>query len=731
MINKGTGTSDITVLSNATVMGGAAGISIAGGAADAITVQSGATVKNSSDRSFDLAISAGGGGTATLQNDGTIIGTVVLDYLNAPKTNAQFFNRGTWNPAGGISVIGGGTDGFIDNSGILIGAYNKARAEYTTIHRVGTFINSGVVTLQDGHGGDTLVIDGDYRGMGGIIKLDTALGTDTSPTDLLMINGGVSGTTTLAIANIGGSGAKTATDGIKVIQVKGEALANAFSLASAVSIGAFDYNLFRGGVATDAANQNWYLRSTGKVSPSAQTTTPLPQVITSLTNATLGTSDNRNEGRIEIAPTPGPGPETLTPVVEGAVPHATLPGEAQVSPGQSFVFEGHMNPAPSTVGGGSATFSGTVPGAAGAVSTGDEISHGGTLAEPKPSPASGDAGNSVAGHGTATLAPAATGNRVTPSTQTGTGAARTDACTSGNPCQGYEAKLGTNGVGGPVLGGSGFWARASGQYGAYDPKSGSPYKQRIGFIEAGYESVAYESEAGLITLGGYGTFGYAHVDINLSPDPVTGAARGKGQIDVTGYGVGVDATWYGHNGFYADGVGQFTWYSNELSNNISGSDSGWSTALSLEVGKRIDLGAEWALTPRLQLAWTHADFSDFTDQHGSLSRLDNGDNLEGHAGLQLEKRSSWQGNDGVWKQMRLYGRASLSYEFLEGLSIAFDDTVLKQDGEKLWGDVGFGATYAWNNRWSLYAEANYSTALSGNAGGNYTVRGAAGIGYKW
>ena len=51
----------------------------------------------------------------------------------------------------------------------------------------------------------------------------------------------------------------------------------------------------------------------------------------------------------------------------------------------------------------------------------------------------------------------------------------------------------------------------------------------------------------------------------MTRDPVTGAAWSKDTIISNGHGVGVNATWLGNDGLYADAIGQFTWHDTNLS----------------------------------------------------------------------------------------------------------------------------------------------------------------------
>lgn len=220
--------------------------------------------------------------------------------------------------------------------------------------------------------------------------------------------------------------------------------------------------------------------------------------------------------------------------------------------------------------------------------------------------------------------------------------------------------------------------------------------------------------------------------IRTTRDPVSGAVRPDGKITTTGYGLGVNLTWLGDNGLYVDGIGQFTYYQSNISSSRGGDNNGWSSLLSVEVGKRFDLGSGWSIVPQAQLAWTHVDFSSYTDTLGDKVALGAGDSLKGRAGVRLENLSSWKGDDGKMRRLQVYGIANLSYEFLGGTSVEVAGTTVHQKNQKLWGEIGVGGTYAWNDKWSVYGEADIATALSGHGGkNNYIAKGTLGLRYMW
>ncbi|PIT06170.1 hypothetical protein TSA1_18935 [Bradyrhizobium nitroreducens] len=215
-------------------------------------------------------------------------GTVVLGAKSLTITNANDVFAGVIGGTGGLTLTGGtqtlaGANTYNGatnvNAGILraAAANTLSAASAFTVASGGTLDlagfnqtlasldNAGIVSL-GGAPGTTLTVTGNYVGNGGTVQLNTRLGGDSSPTDLLRVQGSTSGASSLRVTNVGGSGAQT-VEGIKVVDVVG-ASNGSFSLLGnyvlhgeqAVVGGAYAYTLQKNGIATPG-DGDWYLRS--------------------------------------------------------------------------------------------------------------------------------------------------------------------------------------------------------------------------------------------------------------------------------------------------------------------------------------------------------------------------------------------------------------------------------------------------------------------------------------
>ncbi|MCU1110797.1 autotransporter outer membrane beta-barrel domain-containing protein [Stenotrophomonas maltophilia] len=213
--------------------------------------------------------------------DGTAIeGNGTLAEFGSDTANIVMFDRDVV-ALGDIRFAAGATDAdgngtldrtstlSLDNNSYWKGATdavgdlalaNGSRWDVTGNSIVGSLSLVGSSVVFDHADGQykTLTVDGDFHADNGLLAMNTALGDDASPTDLLHVKGDTSGNAQIAVNNIGGSGAQT-EDGIKLVQVDGVS-AGEYALAGRAVGGAYEYFLYEGGH-SNPNDGDWYLRS--------------------------------------------------------------------------------------------------------------------------------------------------------------------------------------------------------------------------------------------------------------------------------------------------------------------------------------------------------------------------------------------------------------------------------------------------------------------------------------
>ena len=149
--------------------------------------------------------------------------------------------------------------------------------------QLATLTNAGTLDLTPGNStSDTLTVNGNYAGNNARLLVQSVLGDDSSPSDKLVVSqGAISGTTQINVTNLGGLGAATQLNGIEVVQAVNGAVSSdtAFSQGNSLSIGAYEYYLFKGG-ATAGSENSWFLRSTVLSQPIAALAVPEPAPVT-------------------------------------------------------------------------------------------------------------------------------------------------------------------------------------------------------------------------------------------------------------------------------------------------------------------------------------------------------------------------------------------------------------------------------------------------------------------
>jgi outer membrane autotransporter protein len=169
----------------------------------------------------------------------------------------------------------------------------------------GQLTNNGLAQIAGTGVGNRLVIAGNYVGQNARIALNTVVGADNSASDRLVISGGnASGSSTLLVTNVGGTGAATAADGIQVVQATNGATSavGSFSLPASVKAGAYSYYLAKGGV-TAGTSESWYLRNTVAAAPAVAPAQPSTPAGPTTPGTPAGTSPGTPAGTSPGAPT--------------------------------------------------------------------------------------------------------------------------------------------------------------------------------------------------------------------------------------------------------------------------------------------------------------------------------------------------------------------------------------------------------------------------------------------
>ncbi|AMA45667.1 autotransporter family protein [Pseudomonas alabamensis] len=162
----------------------------------------------------------------------------------------------------GDPATGSGT--FEIDASSTVASRSGSLRPFTTGRNV-SVVNAGTLDLRGGNDAQgRLEIQGDYTGNGGTLRVNSVLAGDEAPSDRLVVSQGrISGSTTLLVDNLNGAGAVTQLNGIQVVEARDGATSTAGALVQTqvLSVGAYDYRLFKGGVTAGSEN-SWYLRST-------------------------------------------------------------------------------------------------------------------------------------------------------------------------------------------------------------------------------------------------------------------------------------------------------------------------------------------------------------------------------------------------------------------------------------------------------------------------------------
>lgn len=203
-----------------------------------------------------------GSGALTMTGDSTYTGTTTLAEGSLDVTGSLIgdVTAKSMTQLSGTGSIGAAT--LETGSTLTVGSPLQSDDSAASFSVNGELNNDGTVNLSRSPtiSGNRLNVSGDYiGGANSALNVNTVLGDDNSLTDKLVVRGSTSGSTVLAVNNVGGQGDET-SQGIEVVNVGGNSAASSFTQAGRIVAGAWDYSLVQKG-------QNWYLTSMSEMPP--------------------------------------------------------------------------------------------------------------------------------------------------------------------------------------------------------------------------------------------------------------------------------------------------------------------------------------------------------------------------------------------------------------------------------------------------------------------------------
>lgn len=271
---------------NITVTGGEINGQVRGGTGDDIftwdtsgLIHGGVLMGTGNDRALLHSLTEGGLASAPIIDGGLGNDTLTFDNTQSaspgryPHWETVNLDNDSHFDLSGDFVLGDNVSatGTFNVNGSSVLQVDQGRITPFTNGQLATLNNKGVIDLTGGTSSpnNQLTVVGNYSGDNGQLRLNSVLASDDSPSDKLVVDrGSLSGSTVLSVTNVGGLGDETRQNGILVVQALNGATAsdNAFVFRGPISVGAYDYHLFKGGVTAGTTN-NWYLRSSVQAPP--------------------------------------------------------------------------------------------------------------------------------------------------------------------------------------------------------------------------------------------------------------------------------------------------------------------------------------------------------------------------------------------------------------------------------------------------------------------------------
>lgn len=270
--------------------------------------------------------------------------------------------------------------------------------------------------------------------------------------------------------------------------------------------------------------------------------------------------------------------------------------------------------------------------------------------------------------------------------------------------------------------GNGIWGRTEGTHGRFNNNAvsttGLDQTTDTWKMQAGADRLLVDTDNnGRLVAGFNASYGEATSRIT--------SVFGNGALKTNGYGLGATLTWYGVTGFYVDAQVQVNRYRSDLNSELRGSlahrNGGSGEAFSIEAGKRISFGERFGITPQFQAVYSNVRFDRFTDPSGADVAADKNDSLKTRWGIALDHQSAWDGG-----RSRIYGIANVRYEWLDGMRTSVSGTPIDYADQRLWGELGLGASVTWHKHFTVHGELSGNMPLRG-FNNSYILKGNVGL----
>ena len=188
--------------------------------------------------------------------------------------------------------------------------------------------------------------------------------------------------------------------------------------------------------------------------------------------------------------------------------------------------------------------------------------------------------------------------------------------------------------------------------------------------------------------------------------------RSGGEVELSGGGLGVNATAAMAGGVHVDAQAAVTWYDvdveSALRRSLKKGAEGMGYALGVEVGRSMTVRDGVSVTPRGGLLWSKVSLDDFTDPMGTRVSVKDADSLVGRVGLMVDRAVGSEDAPG-----RVFGSVDVEHEFKDETSVNVPDKLLETTARSSGVRLGLGGELTMREGVVLRLRADYTTMGGG------------------